>query len=194
MMKNLPLTLAQASIIFASSICFISPVSAKEACVRNTNAEIVCGELVNEKPPTNNQPNKKTVNTKSGVDFTLEGCKKSREGLLCSVSVYNSTDYDKDFRIYANWLPEQPEYRSIIIDSEGNEYAATLSGIGSELSPKPGIGGGFSNATFPPKLKRTALLLFRPNGRLSDYIKILKIKFEVEKARYQITFRDFKVN
>jgi hypothetical protein len=110
---------------------------------------------------------------------------------LCSLTIYNSTDYDKRFKIYANWLPEMSEYRSILIDSEGNEYAATLSGMGSTLGPRPGIGGGFSQATLPPKLKTKALLLFRPNGRLSDFIRTLKVSVEVENRRYYHTFRDF---
>jgi hypothetical protein len=177
------------SLFLSTLISF--PAIAEKACIKVASGKLVCGELVPKNKKTAPASIKKAPVNPSGVDLTLDGCTKSREGLLCSISVYNSTDYDKRFRIYADWLPEQAQYKSIIIDSEGNQYAATLSGLGSELGPKPGIGGGFSNATLPPKLKMKSLLLFRPNGRLNDYIRILKVSVDVEGRQYFHTFRDF---
>jgi hypothetical protein len=190
---------ATASFLFIQSLflsVFIShPALSEKVCVKSTSGKVICGELVpkKKKAPAPASGKKKAPVNPSGVDLTLEGCVKSREGLMCSITVYNSTDYDKNFRIYADWLPENPQYKSIIIDSEGNQYAAIISGIGSQLGPKPGIGGGFSNATLPPKIKMSARLLFRPSGRLTDNIRVFKISFEVESKQYFQTFRDFSV-
>jgi hypothetical protein len=189
---------AKTTIILLIQMLFLNileslPAFAEKACVKNSLGKVVCGDIINGKKAATQKSNskKKAKINPSGVDLKLEGCTKSTEGLLCSLTIYNSTDYDKRFKIYANWLPEMSEYRSILIDSEGNEYAATLSGMGSTLGPRPGIGGGFSQATLPPKLKTKALLLFRPNGRLSDFIRTLKVSVEVENRRYYHTFRDF---
>jgi hypothetical protein len=164
-----------------------SPVLSEKACVKNASGKVVCGDLIPNKK-TSTTPslvNRKTQTNLSGVDLILEGCIKSREGLLCSLTIYNSTDYDKDFRIYYNWV-----YKSSLIDGEGNEYAASQGAIGS----KEGLGGVAGPVTLPPKLKMKSQLLFRPNGRLDDYIRILKIEFAVERKRYQTMFRDFQVN
>jgi hypothetical protein len=164
-----------------------SPVLSEKACVKSATGKVVCGDLVpkGKTLTTPSSSNTKTQRNSSGVDLTLEGCTKSREGFLCSIKIYNSTDYDKDFRIYYNWV-----YKSILIDSESNEYAASQSAVAS----KEGLGGVAGPITLPPKAKIESQLLFRPSGRLNDYIRILKIEFAVERKRYQAIFRDFKVN
>lgn len=183
--------------IVSSGICLIqtlllgillsSPVLSEKACVKSATGKVVCGDLVpkGKTLTTPSMGNKKTQTNSSGVNLTLGGCTKSREGLLCSITIYNSTDYDKDFRVYYNWL-----YKSSLIDSESNEYAASQSVVAS----KEGLGGVAGPIILPPKAKVESQLLFRPSGRLNDYIRILKIEFAVERKRYQAIFRDFKVN
>ncbi len=185
-MKNISLLLAQLFVFTTTILSFVLPSLGKEVCVRNIAGKIICGEVVNKQKSTsvNSYINRRTQKNQSGVDLTFEGCEKSRDGLLCSISVYNSTDYDKTFKLYGAWA-----YRSSLIDSEGNEYIAQRVALGSKWDL-----GGIINASLPPKLKIRSQLLFRPSGRLSNYIRVLNVRFDVEGKGFNTVFRDSDVN
>jgi hypothetical protein len=180
-MKKQSFNLAQIAILTITLFGYVLPSSAKEGCVRSQNGNTTCGELVEKN--ISSKVNKKTIRTKSGVNFTLEGCRKSDVGLVCLVSVFNSTDYDKRVRI-------SPAYGSKIIDSEGNEYKLRKVDYGIN-----GTNRGDQIITMPPKLTIKTQLLFIPSGRLTDYIRILQIEPDIEqKFIGKVIFRDFNVN
>jgi hypothetical protein len=163
-----------------SALIFCPPASAEQACVKTPLGKIVCGELQPKKESattTSRSEQKQVVKTKSGIEFTLNGCKKSNAGLSCSISIYNSTDYDKRVNYtYAGGYS--------IIDSEGNKYASSVVSIGNQ-----GL-----YATLPPKLTIKSYVVFQPNGKLTNRIRSLNVNPWVESNEFNVTFRDFNVN
>jgi hypothetical protein len=158
------------------------PSFAKQACVRIQNGKLICGELEDRKNDGNSKPSNKKVATQSkmGLDFTLEGCKKDKAGLYCSISIYNSTDFDKqlawDFNIKNGFL----------IDSESRQYKTAIVKMGNVRYHE--------NAILPPKATVTAQIFFKPSNGLSNYIRVLTIAPNIEGNNdVRMTFRDFDV-
>jgi hypothetical protein len=139
--------LAQAFIFGLTSLIPAMPSLAKQACVRIQNGQVICGEQVPNNTPVTNKPSEqKSVQTRSGISFTLNGCQKSNVGLICAIAVQNTTDYDKRVRIST--------YQSTLMDSEGNQYKASSNSALARIT------------TLPPKLTIATKLLFRPSGNL----------------------------
>jgi hypothetical protein len=121
------------------------------------------------------EPQQQTQRSKQGVDFTLEGCQKSSKGLLCSLSVTNTSEFDRDVYIPSgNFIS--------IIDSEGNSYR------GAELR----IANSHERVLLPPNVKAPLKLLFQPNGPLTDQIKLLEINLYGQGSSV-MQFRDITV-
>jgi hypothetical protein len=163
------------------SILSLPPALAETACIKSPAGKVICGELVPKQESPNTAPSSQTMvfKTKSGLDFTLNGCSKSRDGLSCSISIYNSTDFDKK-------VGYNTYYTYSIIDSEGNEYKATRdSSIGNK---------SWGGTILPPKLKIRSQLFFKPNGPLSDFVRVLKFNPSVDNRTLEVTFRDFRIN
>jgi hypothetical protein len=80
--------LAQLFAFGLTSLIPAMPSLAEQACVRIQNGKLICGELAPKKSDANSKPSNSKVATQSqmGLDFTLEGCKKAKAGLYCSVS------------------------------------------------------------------------------------------------------------
>ncbi len=172
-MKNI--FLAQAFIFGLTAFIPAMPALAKQACVRIQDGQVICGEPVPNNTPSTNKPSEqKSVQTRSGISFTLNGCQKSRIGLICAIAVQNTTDYDKRVRIFA--------YQSTLMDSEGNQYKASSNSTLAQIT------------TLPPKLTMTTKLLFRPSGNLNNYIRVLKIGMDIEQRSGNVIFRDFDVS
>jgi hypothetical protein len=158
------------------------PSLAEQACVRIQNGKLICGELAPKKSEANSKPSnsKVAMQSKMGLDFTLEGCKKAKAGLYCSVSRYNSTDFDKKIRWSA--YPY-----NVLIDSESRQYTTSVEKMGNRHIAE--------NTTLPPKAKIKAQLFFRPSNGLSNYIKVLRIAPIIEDSHgITLTFRDFDVS
>jgi hypothetical protein len=132
------------------------------------------------KPQQQTQPQQQvesqqqTQRSKQGIDFTLEGCQKSSKGLLCSLSVTNTSEFDR-----AVLIPS-PAFVSII-DSEGNKYL----GAGLRIANEP------TRALLPPRVKAPLRILFQPSGTLTNQIKLLEIKLGLRDSVIQ--FRDITV-
>jgi hypothetical protein len=155
------------------------PLLAEKACVKVASGKVVCGELVPKKPSSSNAPSPKekiTIKTQLGVDFTLNGCSKSRDGLICLINVYNSTDFDKRV-IYGGYID--------ITDSEGNTYQTAEFSIGNRYQ---------SETILPPKSNTKSQIFLRPNGLLNNYIRILKVQPRIDSQFVNIVFRDFNIN
>jgi hypothetical protein len=129
---------ASALIFGLISFTYEMPSLAEQACIRSPNGKIICGEVVKKESTSNSKPSNNKVNTQSkmGLDFTLEGCKKARAGLYCSISVYNSSDFDKRLS-WTTWP------HNILIDSESRQYATEVVKMGNVYA--------HSTATLPPK-------------------------------------------
>jgi hypothetical protein len=180
-MKNISLATIQAFLLGVISLTYTLPTSAEQACVRNQEGKLVCGEFVNKKSPTesNSSDNKMQVRNQLGIDFGLEGCKKSKAGLHCSLSIYNSTDFDKQmgWNIFMG--------NNVLIDSEGHQYTTQAIKFGNINR----------DATLPPKTTMKAQVFFRPSNGLSSYIRVLQIAPIIESNNnIRLTFRDFRVN
>jgi hypothetical protein len=173
--------LAQLFAFGLTSLIPAMPSLAEQACVRIQNGKLICGELAPKKSDTNSKPSNSKVakQSKIGIDFTFEGCKKARAGLYCSVSIYNSTDFDKLIR-WSNFTGS-----TVLIDSESREYSTTTVTMGNR--------NGYTNTTLPPKATINAQIFFRPSNGLSNYIRIFKIGTIVENNEVKLTFRDFNV-
>jgi hypothetical protein len=129
-MQVRPLIILWIQSLFLFALVYCPPAFSKKACIKNSLGKIHCGELQTLiKQPDKKFPTeyKKIVKTKSGVDFILNGCKNYNTALVCSISVYNSTEYDKHVN-YGNYFVFS------IIDSEGNEYKASSDSGSSEFS------------------------------------------------------------
>ena len=154
----------------------------EEACVKDSSGNMMCGELipksqVSTETPTNSEM---TVGTESGLKFTLNGCSKLSAGFICSVDVYNSTDFDKTLK-YNSY------YQFSVTDSEGNTYTA-------HHDTSSTLGNNQSTSVLPPKLAIKSQIVFKPSGNLTDYIRILRIDPQVDNVQYKVVFRDFQVN
>jgi hypothetical protein len=167
--------LAQAFIFGLTSLIPAIPVLAKQTCIRMENGQVACGKPVPNNIPSTKKPvnQKSMVQSQSGLSFTLNGCQKSRDGLVCVIAIQNTTDYDKNVYVNTNY--------SMLMDSEGNQYNLSNSTF-------------VTTKTLPPKLKITTKMLFRPSGNLSDYIRMLKISGQIEGRSFTVAFRDFNVN
>jgi hypothetical protein len=163
-------------------VFLLSPqVLAEKACVKSESGKVVCGELVPKKPSSINDPSLKqkiTIKTQSGVDFTLNGCSKSRDRLICLINIYNSTDFDKRV-LYGGYFT--------IIDNEGNTYQTPDYSIGNRYQ---------SEAILPPKSTTKSQVFFKPNGPLNNYVRLLKgqPRIDDQYSGNDVIFRDFKVN
>jgi hypothetical protein len=161
------------------------PSFAEQACVRIQNGKLICGELVPKKSDASSKPSDSKVATQSqmGLDFTLEGCKKAKAGLYCSVSIYNSTDFDKQL----GWFPD-----NVLIDSESRQYTTSIVKLGN--SNMSGASLIYYGPTLPPKAKIKSQIFFRPSNGLSNYVRVLTIKPIIERNNdTRLTFRDFNV-
>lgn len=171
--------LAQAFIFGLTSLFSTMPSLAEQACVRLQNGKIVCGELEKKKNDRNNKPLDRKVATQSkmGLDFTLESCKKKRDGLYCLISTYNSTDFDKRLA----WTPWP---HNILIDSESRQYTTSIAKMSNVYD--------YQTATLPPKATIKSQVFFRPNNGLSNFIRVLTIAPIIEGDNgIRLTFRDF---
>jgi hypothetical protein len=108
----------------------------------------------------------------------LERCRKGRAGVMCSLSAYNSTDYDKTF-MYSGGHDD-----TFIIDSEANKYP-----VERTSNPSYNI-----MITLPPKTTKKLSLLFRPTGKLTNDIKVLQMSTKIEKVFVKSSFRDIKID
>jgi hypothetical protein len=167
--------------LFLSIFISYSALSEK-ACVKSELGKVVCGELVPNKNSLNNSPSpsqRMTVTTQSGVNFTLNGCSKSRTGISCAINIYNSTDFDKE--VVYNFFGVHS-----IIDSEGNEYKTSTFAIGNKRLAK---------ATLPPKLTIKSQIFFKPTGSFNNFVRILRIYPQIDRGlKFDVTFRDFSIN
>jgi hypothetical protein len=178
---NISLLSVQLLIMGMASLSFALTASAKSACVRSQEGKVLCGELIDNPNPSRKQTTNtdKIIESAAGVDFTLEGCKKLKTGVSCSISMYNSTEFDKKMS-WGFFLGQNS-----LIDSNGNEYLTQAIKLGNSRN---------SSATIPPKTAVKANIFFRPNGELGNYIKILKISPIIEGNRkVELVFRDFKL-
>jgi hypothetical protein len=180
-MKNVSLVTIPTFLLGTISFTYMLPTSAEQACIRNQEGKLVCGEFVNKKSPAESNPldKKMQVRNQLGIDFALEGCKKSRAGLYCSLSIYNSTDFDKQmgWNIFMG--------NNVLIDSEGHRYTTQAIKFGNVNR----------DATLPPKITMKAQVFFRPSNGLSSHIRVFQIAPIIEgNNNIRLTFRDFGVN
>jgi hypothetical protein len=174
--------LAQSFIFGLTSLIFTMPALAEQACVRIQNGKLICGELENKKNDGNSKPLDRKVATQSkmGLAFTLEGCKKAKAGLYCSISVYNSIDFDKKLS-WTVWP------HNVLIDSESRQYTTAIVKMGNVRDHQ--------NAILPPKATIKSQVFFRPSNGLSNYIRVLTIAPIIEGDNgIRLTFRDFNVS
>lgn len=183
--KILSIAIAQPLILVLCAIAQSDRAFAQEVCVRNPPGNIVCGELVPDdflQPQSGESPSEsteRTIKTESGLFFTLDGCSRSNAGLTCGISVYNSTDFDKTLS-YQNFVI----YRAI--DDRGNTYKATRD---TSIA-----NGNFTASLIPPKATVKSQLVFKPDGDLSNFIRILSLSPTIDNRSYEVTFRDFPID
>lgn len=178
-MKNNSLILIQVFLFAATLLIYTLPVSAKQACIRSKNENVTCGELIEPNRFSAPVDSSKTIKTKSGINFTLEGCQKISTGVICSILVYNSTDYDKKILLHDST-------ETFLIDSEGSQYRMRVRNFSQPNASYP--------ALLPLKATKKAQLFSRPSGNLTNYIRVLQVHTVIEGNNLKFTFRDININ
>jgi hypothetical protein len=108
--------------------------SAKEVCVRASNGNVVCGQLV---PKPTNLPSKSNPVTnpitgekveQDGFSFQSQGCKRNTQGVICNIVVNNLQDSTRTIRVHGI---SYGDARSRAVEPNGETSFAAVAFVGS---------------------------------------------------------------
>jgi hypothetical protein len=163
-----------------------SAASAKEACVRASNGNVVCGQLVPKPTGIPNRPDHSSIPVagekveQDGLSFQSLGCKTNNKdkGIICDIVINNLQDSNRIIRVWDKGL----DTPSRAIEPNGDTSFADLSYIVYNQ--------GAGDVTLNPSLPTKISLMF--SGTSKNVVKLtgLAITYSVEGIKHDVVLRN----
>jgi hypothetical protein len=160
--------------------------SAKDACVRASNGNVVCGQLVPKPTGIPNRPDPSSIPVagekveQDGLSFQSLGCKTNNKdkGIVCDIVINNLQDSNRIIRVWDKGL----DTPSRAIEPSGDTSFADLSYIVYNQ--------GAGDVTLNPSLPTKISLMFSGTSKNAVKLTGLAITYSVEGIKHDVVLRN----